>query len=112
MDAVRTKDGAFVMIKRINKFIYREEVDIGRFFSSPLLASDPRNRCCPALDVFDDPYDSDLQLLVMPLLRRHYEPKFATVGEAMEFYRQLFEVQPSSIAFYCVFTRSFDLHRP
>ena len=96
LDAVRTKDGAFVVIKSLKKSIFSEEINIGRFLSSPPLASDPRNCCCPALDAFDDPYDSDLQLLVMPLLRSHYEPKFATVGEVVEFCRQLFEVRPIS----------------
>ena len=93
------KDGAFVAIKRVKKSIFREEIDIAHFLSSPPITSDPRNHCCPTLDVFDDPYDGDLQLLVMPLLRRHYEPKLATVGEMMEFCRQLFEVRPTSAWF-------------
>ncbi len=90
MDAVRIKDGTTVVIKRILKSVHPHESDIGRFLYS--LPPDPRNHCCPTLDVLDDPEDSDVQLIVMPLLRAYDDPKLATVGEAMEFFRQLFEV--------------------
>ncbi|RDX54901.1 hypothetical protein OH76DRAFT_1429087 [Lentinus brumalis] len=91
IDAVRTKDSTPVTIKRILKSVHPSESEIGRFLSSPPLTSDPRNHCCPVLDVLDDPEDSDVQLIVMPLLRRYYEPKLATVGEAMELFRQVLE---------------------
>ena len=92
MDAVRVNDNAFVVIKWIEKSVFSQEVDIGRFLTSPPLSSDPRNHCCPVLDVLDDPCDSNIQLFVMPLLREFYEPKLATVGEAVEFFRQVFVV--------------------
>ena len=94
MDATRTKDGAVVIMKRILKSVHPFESEIGRFLSSPPLTADPRNHCCPILDVLDDPEDSDVQLIVMPILRDYYEPKLSTVGEAMELFRQLFEVAP------------------
>lgn len=94
IDAIRTKDGTIVVIKRILKSVHPYESEIGRFLSSSPLTTDPRNHCCPILDVLDDPEDSDVQLIVMPMLRRYYEPKLATVGEAMEMFRQLFEVPP------------------
>ncbi|RPD53215.1 hypothetical protein L226DRAFT_503286 [Lentinus tigrinus ALCF2SS1-7] len=91
MDAVMTKDGTIVVIKRIQKSVHPLEGEIGRFLSSPPLNSDPRNHCCPILDVLDDPEDADVQLIVMPLLREYDDPKLTTVGEAMELFRQLFE---------------------
>ncbi len=92
MDAARVKDGTVVMIKRISKSIYPFESDIGLYLSSPPLSSDPRNRCIRILEVLEDPYEKDGQLVVMPLLRRHYDPKLVTVGEAVELFRQTFEV--------------------
>ncbi|RPD78676.1 hypothetical protein L226DRAFT_610542 [Lentinus tigrinus ALCF2SS1-7] len=91
IDAVRIKDGAVVVLKRTLKSVHPFESKIGCFLSSPPLTSDPRNHCCPILEVLDDPQDTDVQLIVMPLLREYYEPKLASVGEAMEMFRQLFE---------------------
>ena len=91
MDAVRVKDGELVIIKHSSKSLHPHESDIALFLSSPPLSSDPRNHCCPILEVLDDPYDTDRRLMVMPLLRTYNDPKFATVGEAVELFRQAFE---------------------
>ena len=98
MDAVRDSDGKDVMLKKILKSEHPFEVEIGRFLTSPPLSSDPRNHCCPTLDVLQDPYDDDMQLIVMPLLKRYNMPKFETIGEAVEFFRQSFEVSASVLA--------------
>jgi serine/threonine protein kinase len=45
----------------------------------------------PILDVLQVPDDEDRLLIVMPLLRPHGDPRFDTVGEAVEFIRQIFE---------------------
>ncbi len=92
LDAVRVKDGSTVMLKQVEKSLHPFESEIGSYLSSPELASDPRNHCCPILEVLQDPLDQDLQLLVMPLLRLFDSPKLATVGEAVDFFRQTFEV--------------------
>ena len=92
MDAVRVNDDTIVMIKRISKSQHPLESEIGLHLSSPELSSDPRNHCGRILDVLADPYDKDIQLIVMPLLRAHYDPKLETVGEAVELFRQMFEV--------------------
>ncbi|KAI0745242.1 kinase-like domain-containing protein [Earliella scabrosa] len=91
MDAVRVNDDTIVMIKRISKSQHPLESEIGLHLSSPELSSDPRNHCGRILDVLADPYDKDIQLIVMPLLRAHYDPKLETVGEAVELFRQMFE---------------------
>ncbi len=96
MDAARVKDGTVLVIKRISKSIYssRFESDIGLYLSSPPnpLTSDPRNRCVRILQVLEYLYEKDGQLIMMPLLRRHYDPKLVTVGQAVELFRQTFEV--------------------
>ncbi|TFK92749.1 hypothetical protein K466DRAFT_581658 [Polyporus arcularius HHB13444] len=91
LDATRTKDGQIVVLKHDSKSVHPYEIDIALFLSSPPLATDPRNHCCPVLEVLDDPYDTDRRLMVMPLLRIYNDPKFVTVGEAVEFFRQAFE---------------------
>lgn len=80
------------MLKMVKKSQHPYESDIGVYLSSPPLDSDPRNHCCPILAVLDDPLDNDVQLLVMPLLRTFDDPKLATIGEAVDFFRQTFEV--------------------
>lgn len=92
LDAVRARDGQIVIIKHDSKSAHPYESDIAVFLSSPALSSDPRNHCCPILEVMEDPYDADRRFIVMPLLRTYNDPKFATVGEAVEFFRQAFEV--------------------
>ena len=80
------------MIKHLRKSAHPNESIIGRYLSSPPLSDDPRNHSGPVLDVFDDPSDPNIQYIVMPLLRNYKDPKFTTVGEAVEFFRQAFEV--------------------
>ncbi|KAI0779507.1 hypothetical protein C8Q74DRAFT_1367393 [Fomes fomentarius] len=91
MDAVRVKDGRVVMMKSYSNSIHPHESDIAQYLSSPPLSEDSRNHCCPILEVLEDPCDPDLRLLVMPILRKFNDPKFSTVGEAVEFFRQSFQ---------------------
>ncbi|KAI0709591.1 hypothetical protein C8T65DRAFT_739950 [Cerioporus squamosus] len=91
IDAVRVKDGEMVVFKRVSKSVHPYEVEIGRFLTSPPLSDNPRNHCCRILEVLQDPRNPDIQIIVMPFLRSYNQPKFATVGEAVEFFRQAFE---------------------
>ncbi|KAI0364340.1 kinase-like protein [Pilatotrama ljubarskyi] len=91
MDAQRISDGAVVALKRISKSIHPHEVDITRMFSAEPLSSDARNHCVPVYDVLESPNDNDIVFLVMPYLRLYKYPRFCTVGEAVECFRQLFE---------------------
>jgi hypothetical protein len=92
MDAIRISDNKLVMLKLISKLASPYEVDVGLFFSCPPLAADPRNHCVPVYDVLQLPKRKDVELIVMPLLRRHDDPTFDTVGEVVECFRQIFEV--------------------
>ncbi|KAI0929999.1 hypothetical protein AcW1_008783 [Taiwanofungus camphoratus] len=90
LDATRVSDGSIVTLKRTSKSKHPYEVDIGRYFSSESLASDPRNHCVPILDVLQDSRDEDILILVMLLLREYDDPQFETVGEVIDFLRQVF----------------------
>ncbi|KAI0952734.1 hypothetical protein AcW1_007137 [Taiwanofungus camphoratus] len=91
LDATRISDGSMVTLKRISKSLHPYETDIGLFFSSRPLASDPRNHCVPIHDILQDTHDEDILIMVMPFLRLYNDPRFETVGEALEFFRQAFE---------------------
>ena len=79
-----------VAIKRAPKGT--AEVQIGRFFHSPELRSNPENHCVPILDTFPHPHRDDVVFVVMPLLRRWDDPLLQTVGEMMDTMLQLLEV--------------------
>ena len=42
--------------------------------------------------------DEKYQLMVLPVLRRYADPQFDTVGEAVDCYRQIIQVQPISLS--------------
>jgi hypothetical protein len=92
LDATRISDGKFVYLKKISKSVHPYEAEIGLFFSSEAMASDHRNHCVPIYEVLQVPDDDDKLILVMPLLREYYDPRFDTVGEVVDFFRQVFEV--------------------
>lgn len=80
------------MLKKVSMTVHPYEAEIGRYLCSESLACDPRNHCCPTWDVLSIPGDEDQVILVMPLLREYNDPRFTTVGEAVGFFRQIFEV--------------------
>ena len=82
------------MLKGVEKSVCPNEVEITTLLGSPPLSSDPRNHCPTVFEVLQVPDDDDIQILVMPLLRRHNTPRFDTVGEALECIRQIAEVRP------------------
>ncbi|KAK7445067.1 hypothetical protein VKT23_014929 [Stygiomarasmius scandens] len=79
------------MLKKISRSRHPQEVEIGLYFSREDLAANPRNHCVPILEVLTVPDDDDIDLIVMPLLRKFHNPKFNTVGEVVDFIRQILE---------------------
>jgi len=90
-DATRMADGVSVAFKIIRPSLHPHEVDIATFLSSESLASDTKNHCVPIYDVLNVPDDNDKVILVMPLLRQWNNPEFKTIGEAVDFFGQLFK---------------------
>jgi len=91
LDATRISNGTFVMLKIVERSDHPFEADIGTFFSTDPLASQPSNHCVPIYDVLQVPEDEDIIILVMPLLRMYDDPRFDTFGEAVAFFKQIFE---------------------
>jgi hypothetical protein len=94
LDAIRMKTGELVALKRVYHFENSQEFKIGNFFSEDSLASDPQNHCVPIQEIMEVPTHlyNGISLIVMPFLRRPDDPPFLTIGEAVEFFRQVFEV--------------------
>ncbi|KAG6820826.1 hypothetical protein H0H93_011120 [Arthromyces matolae] len=90
VDATRA-DGTLVAVKKVDSRLTHSEVDIGTLFSSPGLLQDSRNHCVPILEVLDPADDSGLSFLVMPLLYSNHLVPFETVGEVINYIRQIFE---------------------
>lgn len=93
MDAQRVSDGAFITLKPVRQSESPYEVDILSWLTSEPLRADPRNHSVPLHEVLKVPDDEDVLILVMPQLRFCNKPPFDTVGEAVEFFRQIFEVR-------------------
>ncbi|KAG2014286.1 other/AgaK1 protein kinase [Coprinopsis cinerea AmutBmut pab1-1] len=90
-DAIRLADDRHVVLKRINRAKYPEEVTILKHFSEETLASKPENHCVPVLAVLNPPDDPDYDILVLPILRDYDDPHFDTIGEAVDYIRQILE---------------------
>ncbi|KAJ3478322.1 hypothetical protein NLI96_g9841 [Meripilus lineatus] len=91
LDARKIATGQFVMLKKILKTKHRHEVDIHEYLTTGDLASHPHNHCAPLYDVLESPYDENVVILVLPLYRMFDDPPFQTVGEVVDFCRQIFE---------------------
>ncbi|KAG9227555.1 hypothetical protein CCMSSC00406_0000799 [Pleurotus cornucopiae] len=89
--AERLSNGELLGLKRVKKSLHPYEAQIAQFFCSGSVATNSANHCVPIYDVLQVPDDDDAIILVMPLLREHYSPAFDTIGEAIEFFRQIFE---------------------
>lgn len=87
IDARRREDGMVVAIKSCTND--SQEIEIAQYMTT---ARDPRNHCVRVLDVFPDPLDPDVTLLVMPYLRPCNDPAFVNVGEILDFIDQTLEV--------------------
>ena len=92
MDATRISDGVVVMMKRVDISRHPTEVELTTMLSSPPLTSEARTHCIPIYDVLQDPDDDKYSLMVLPLLRRYASPRFDTIGEAVECFRQIIQV--------------------
>ncbi|KAF9019836.1 hypothetical protein BDZ89DRAFT_1020489 [Hymenopellis radicata] len=91
MDATRAHDGKPVMLKWLSSQRSPKELEIAIFFSAPERKDDPQNHCVPVWDVLQSPFDQESQIIVMPRLYPIDQPKFDTVGEAIDAIRQTFE---------------------
>jgi len=91
LDATRMSDGTVVTLKKIDNSVHQYEVEIAQMFRQEPAKSDPRNHCVQIIEVLQDPKEEGASIIVMPFLKTYDEPRFQTVGEAVEFFRQTLE---------------------
>ena len=96
-------------MKCVIKSEHPYEVEIATFLSSEPLVANPQNHCIPIYDVLEVPDDPDKAILVMPLTRSFNRPRFQTVGEAIDFFSQFFEVRSRRIMTTTIWT--WQMHR-
>lgn len=92
IDAIRIEDGKQMLFKKVVTLKHPDEATIGRLFSSEPHTSHASNHCVPIYDVFSIPDEEGTVILVMPFLMDWFEPEFDTVGEFVDFVKQVFEV--------------------
>ena len=92
LDATRVLTEELVMLKRISEVQHPTEIEITRYFSSEPIASHPRNHSIPLYEVLNVPGADNDVILVLPLLVPYDNPPMNSIGEAVEFFRQIFEV--------------------
>ncbi|KAK0221690.1 hypothetical protein IW262DRAFT_920712 [Armillaria fumosa] len=88
MDAMDLSSGKVVALKLIRHLENPHELQIGTFLAK---SSDPRNRCVPILRELPVPYMDNHTIIVMPYLRRWYDPPFKTMGEGVHFFKEMLE---------------------
>ncbi|KAK0464337.1 uncharacterized protein EV420DRAFT_1037382 [Desarmillaria tabescens] len=91
MDAKDTSTGQIVGMKIIRHEDNPKELAIGTFFTSEEKSSDHRNHCVPILRTLPIPDEEGHVIIVMPYLRPWYDPKFKTIGEGVQFFREMLE---------------------
>ena len=69
-----------------------KESRIAQMLTTAEMRKDPRNRCVPVIEVFDDPDNDSVSYMVMPLLRNADDPQFQYVKEIIDFENQILEV--------------------
>ena len=91
-------------IKMVDTTHSPDEVDMTKYFSKEPLASNPCNHAVPVYDAFQSPLYERFIFMVLPYLVPPGCMRFATVGEVVGCFDQLFEVILATIV--------FDRHSP
>ena len=98
IDAQRLRDNTAIMLKRVTLSPESQELYLAHSLCSrDAVYADDRNHCVPVFEILDVPEDPYEFILVMPLLLRWYHPEFDTIGEVLEFCRQIFEVSSRTL---------------
>ncbi|KAJ3990954.1 hypothetical protein F5050DRAFT_1890410 [Lentinula boryana] len=87
MDALRISDSLVVAMKRVST----GEDQIAALFSDDAHKSDSRNHCVRIIEALPVPGDDAEKILVMVWMREIMDPRFRTVGEAIQFLKEMVE---------------------
>lgn len=81
-----------MVLKDVDIETKKEEIQIGKYFSSGALQTNPENHCVPFFDVIEPTEGSRTAFIVMPYLLETNYPPFVTIGEVVDYFRQIFQV--------------------
>ncbi|KAF5390481.1 hypothetical protein D9757_005261 [Collybiopsis confluens] len=96
MDAMRISDSYMVALKRVEapvvngKRTISTEERIASLFSNEEHMSNPQNHCVRVLQVINIP-GVDENIVVMPWMRTPNNPQFRTIGEGLQFVKEMVE---------------------
>lgn len=91
MDAIQSRDGRHVVLKRFELPANgRTELEINTILSSEPLRDDPRNPALPLLEVINAP---DQCFMIFPVGKKLITFRPATVGEGLDFVEQTLQVR-------------------
>lgn len=100
MDAVRISDNSLVALKKIRKEFNPHELEVVQYLTSESVRADPRNSTVPIVEVLAVPDDSEVVLIVMPLLRPCNDPAWDTIGEVVSFISQILQVSVADASIF------------
>ncbi|KAF8829573.1 hypothetical protein HHX47_DHR3000455 [Lentinula edodes] len=89
MDALRMSDSLIVALKLVKTSTGEDE--IAMLFSDDDHNSDPHNHCVRILEVLPVPGADAEKILVMVWMRNVMDPRFRTIGEAIQFFKEMIE---------------------
>ncbi|KAJ4499794.1 hypothetical protein C8R41DRAFT_915115 [Lentinula lateritia] len=89
MDALRMSDSLIVALKLIKTSTGEDEITM--LFSDDDPNSDPHNHCVRILEVLPVPGADAEKILVMVWMRNVMDPRFRTIGEAIQFFKEMIE---------------------
>ncbi|KAE9405942.1 hypothetical protein BT96DRAFT_811501 [Gymnopus androsaceus JB14] len=97
MDAVRLSDSRVVAMKHVSRLpivkIYLLAVKplVATLFSNDEHNSNEHNHCIRILEVLPVPGNDEEKILIMPWMRKVEDPKFRTIGEVLQFFKEMIE---------------------
>lgn len=90
LDAIRTSDDTRVILKSVWRDAGPQEASILMYLSQEEYTSKPDNHSVPVIEVLEVPNHENHHIVAMPPLRPFDDPPMRTIGEAVDFFRQIF----------------------
>jgi hypothetical protein len=104
IDAERIEDNLPVFLKRVQRLDSTER-ETTAALTTGFASADPQNHCMPIHTSLKFPH-LGLEILVFSRFRQWDNPNFETIGEAVNFFEQIFEVQFLPFAILIAITKS------
>jgi len=93
MDAIRMSDSSVVAMKHVRPSQHSgsSEIAVATLFSNDEHQSEEQNHCIRTLEVLPVPGSDEEKILIIPWMRKVDDPKFRTIGEVLQFFKEMIE---------------------